>query len=152
MGFRYQETTIVIADDCLAEIGLHRQHSSSSKENGGQLFARFFEDGVHVEVATVTRGSSRRTRFGFWPDRKAEQAEITQRFKSGLHYIGDWHTHPEATPSPSCADETKMLEIYRKSTHELPFMLMVIVGRANPPSGLYVGAVHANGIQLLHAE
>ncbi|MBN8503363.1 MAG: Mov34/MPN/PAD-1 family protein [Burkholderiales bacterium] len=149
MKFCHKTWNVLLTENCVSELMRHRQSSGSSRENGGQLFARFVQDGVQVEVATVTRGFSRRTRFGFWPDRKAEQADINQLFERGLHYIGDWHTHPEEVPSPSATDEQKMQEIFRKSRHELPFMLMVIVGQAVFPRGLFLGVVQATGIQSL---
>lgn len=128
----------------------NRQRSVMAKEIGGQLFARFVGEEIVVEVATITSGRSKRTRFGFWPDRKAERDDIEQLFKDGLHYIGDWHTHPEPHPSPSGLDQRKMLDIFKQSRHQLDAMLMVIVGQEEPPDGLFVGAVTASGIDLLH--
>jgi len=151
MKFRHEASNVVLTDNCISELLRHRQSSGSSRENGGQLFARFVQDGIQVEVATVTRGFSRRTRFGFWPDRKAEQADINQLFERGLHYIGDWHTHPEEVPSPSATDKLKMQEIFRNSRHELPFMLMAIVGQAALPQGLFLGVVQDTGFQSLDA-
>ncbi len=101
------------------------------------------EGSIVVELATVTSGRSRRTRFGFWPDRETERKDIARLFMDGLHYIGDWHTHPEELPTPSSTDMRKALEIFNESQHELNAMLMVIVGRERFPDGLFVGAVTA---------
>ena len=115
-------------------------------ENGGQLFARIDGDKFTVARMTVTKGGSRRTRFAFLPDRAAEQADIDAMFAAGLHYVGDWHTHPESEPKPSPSDEEKLSDIFRKSTHRLQFMLLVIVGNAEFPRGLYVAAVNVDGV------
>ena len=63
------------------------------------------------------------------------------QFSSGLHYIGDWHTHPEDIPEPSGVDINKMQAIFRKSDHQLKGMLLVVVGRGTAPDGLWVGIV-----------
>lgn len=124
----------------------NRQRTFLAKEIGGQLFARFEESSIVVEIATVTRGRSRRTKFGFWPDREVERQDIALLFTRGLHYIGDWHSHPESIPSPSSTDINKALAIFNQSQHELNSMLMVIVGQSPPPVGLFVGAVTALNI------
>lgn len=128
-----------------------RQTRGLSKETGGQLFARFNGSSVLIEAATEVRGKSRRSRFSFWPDRDTEQREIHAQFDRGLHYVGDWHTHPEQEPWPSMADEEKMRDIFRKSDHELDAMVLAIVGLAPFARGLYVGAATGTGVIHLPA-
>lgn len=149
MIYVFQDTPYEFSISCLKTLAEHRQRSCLSRETGGQLFARFSVDRVVVERATVTRGKSKRGRYSFWPDRHAERTDIHALFDEGLHYIGDWHTHPEAQPSPSGPDRTKMLEVFEESVHELRAMLMVIVGQAEFPVGLYVGAVCSGTITQL---
>lgn len=149
MKYVHMGVSYSIADACLRTFDEHRQRSCFSREIGGQLFARFTSAGISVDLVTVTRGKSKRTRFGFWPDRKAEREEIARLFKEGYHYLGDWHTHPEGRPFPSGPDQQKMMEIFRMSKHQLGAMLMVIVGQEDFPAGLYVGAVSASGIEPL---
>jgi integrative and conjugative element protein (TIGR02256 family) len=149
MQFSFQGVAIRLTDDCLAVLGAQRQIGWLAKEIGGQLFARFTPNGIEVAVATVTNGKSRRTRYGFFPDRDAERADVQRLFKDGFHYIGDWHTHPEDVPTPSTTDEKELQDIFNKSRHELPFMLLVVVGREKFSLGLYVGAVSRNKVQKL---
>jgi integrative and conjugative element protein (TIGR02256 family) len=73
-------------------------------------------------------------------------------FEQGLHYVGDWHTHPEPIPHPSATDTAEILDIFRCSKHELAAMLLVIVGQSTFPKGLFVGAVHGYGVQSLHPD
>lgn len=152
MKYVHNSYRFLFTDECLVTLSAQRQVSCISRENGGQLFARFADDTIRVEVATITKGRSKRARFGFWPDRIAEQADIAKLFDLGLHYVGDWHTHPEVQPTPSPIDKTKVIEIFRQSTHELPAMLIVIVGQAPFPKGLYVGAVSTEGVVSLHTD
>ncbi|WP_409559666.1 Mov34/MPN/PAD-1 family protein [Hydrogenophaga sp.] len=150
MKYAFQGQTYVFSTSCLDVLSSNRQRTFLAKEIGGQLFARFEEGAIVVEVATVTSGRSRRTRFGFWPDREAERQDIARLFKDGLHYIGDWHSHPEPCPSPSGTDLGKMRDIFNQSEHQLHAMLMVIVGQTTFPNGLFVGAVTASAVESLH--
>src|SRR5262249_19655585 len=112
----------------LEHFARHRQTSRCSSEAGGQLFAVIEGHRWIIVRATGPRASDFRRRFRFFPSRRHEQAEIDQLFISGLHYIGDWHTHPEARPTPSMMDLQSIDETVRNSVHQLPGFLLVIVG------------------------
>lgn len=150
MKYVFQDTLYVFSDSCLETLASHRQRSCLSSETGGQLFARFETDRVLVDRATLTKGKTKRSRFSFWPDREAERQDIRALFDEGLHFLGDWHTHPEPRPTPSRPDTTKMREVFQQSRHELRVMLLVIVGQDEFPTGLYVGAVTARGVKPLN--
>lgn len=152
MQISHQGLLVKFTDDCLAVLSSQRQIGWRAKEIGGQLFARFTPESIEVTVATITRGKSRRTRFGFFPDRKAERADVNFLFKQGLHYLGDWHTHPQEIPLPSLIDEREMRDIFVESQHELAFMLLAIVGTAPLPAGLYVGAVTSTSVIALSGQ
>jgi integrative and conjugative element protein (TIGR02256 family) len=113
----------------------YRQTAFWRREAGGQLFARISGDCWVIEAATGPRRSDIRSRFGFHSDRLAEQVEINALFLNELHYVGDWHTHPELTPTPSQTDLHSMLKMVRASSHELPGFLMLIVGTKLDASG-----------------
>ncbi|NTE35225.1 Mov34/MPN/PAD-1 family protein [Agrobacterium tumefaciens] len=136
--FRFEGLDVEIAPDALETMMSHRQNGFFSSEAGGQMFARLSPGKWRIEVATGLRRGDRRGRFHFWPNRKAEQDEINTYFKQGLDFVGDWHTHPESRPSPSNADYRSVANVVRESTHELPGMLMCIVGREDPPEGLWM--------------
>lgn len=150
MQFTHMGVRITFTDECLGVFSSQRQIGWRAKEIGGQLFARFTPESVDVTVATITKGKSRRTRFGFFPDRDAERADVVSLFKKGWHYLGDWHTHPQVLPTPSSTDERELIDIFVKSQHELPFMLLVVVGTTPPPAGLYVGAVTNSSVRQLN--
>lgn len=136
---------VLVRGAALLHVSLHRQTSCWRREAGGQLFARIHGDEWSVEQATGPRQSDFRSRFGFRPNRKAEQQEIVERFTAGLHYVGDWHTHPERSPKPSSTDLSSMNDMVSASRHELPGFLMMIVGTRPGPSGFWLSIHHANG-------
>jgi hypothetical protein len=72
--------------------------------------------------------------------------------KRDLHYVGDWHTHPELAPSPSGRDLRSIEECARKSTHGLNGFLLIVVGLAPFPEGLSVSLHNANEHVGLKAE
>lgn len=129
----------------IEHVSRHRQTAWWKREAGGQLFARVNGDEWHIEEATGPRRSDVRSRFGFRPNRRAEQREILERFASGLHYVGDWHTHPEPVPTPSPTDISSMQEMVAASNHELTGFLMLIVGTAVGGIGLWTSIHHTNG-------
>ena len=112
------------------------QRKCWSREAGGQLFASIKNNRWVVAKATGPRPTDLRSRFSFRADRKAEKAEILSLFQEGLHYVGDWHTHPQDVPSPSHTDICNITDTVQASEHSLPGFLMIIVGRLPAPEGL----------------
>lgn len=129
---------IIFTDAVLGHFRKHSQSRIWRTEAGGQLFARFELPDIIVEEATGPRLCDLRTRFSFRPNRAAEQKEIDSRHKKGLHFVGDWHTHPEDIPQPSHLDISSMQETVAKSVHSLNGFLMVIVGVKEFPDALSV--------------
>jgi integrative and conjugative element protein (TIGR02256 family) len=142
---------IRFADEVLAHFQRHRQLGPKDREAGGQLFARLSDGLVSIERATGPRASDRRSRFSFRPSRILERIEIANLHRHGLHYIGDWHTHPEPMPTPSGIDRKSIHDTFTKSRHSYAGILMVIVGQTAAPDGLYVAIADANALTPLLA-
>ena len=143
MDLEYSENrtaqTLVLSSGVIEHIASHRQLRSNQKEAGGQLFATFEHDIVCIQLATGPRRADKRSRFRFIPHRVSERREIKRLFKTGLHYVGDWHTHPEVVPRPSTIDLNNMADMFSKSHHNLAGFVMIIAGTSPPPEGLFVG-------------
>ena len=130
--------TLALTEAAISHFELNRQLTVKCREAGGQLFARVEGKLIRIERATGPRPSDRRWRMSFLPNRLAERREIKRLFKEGLLYVGDWHTHPELIPRPSHTDINSVQDMYIKSRHGLASFVMVIVGSAPPPQGLFV--------------
>ena len=141
--------TLLLTDVVLAHFGRHRQLTHRSKEAGGQLFAMFDQNRIQIERATGPRPSDRRSLGTFIPNRIAERREIKRLFKKGLHYVGDWHTHPQLRPSPSSTDIDSFQDMFHKSRHKLATFVMVIVGAVEPPEGIFVGLITKDRVDQL---
>lgn len=122
----------------LSHLNANKQRNWWTREAGGQLFATF--PGSFIEVSDVTgpRPTDRRSRYNYGPDQDAEQREIRERFDRGLHFVGDWHSHPQRFPRPSNIDLCSIQTSVEQSVHDLAGFLLVIVGRAGFPKGLHV--------------
>ncbi|MBW3098813.1 Mov34/MPN/PAD-1 family protein [Pseudohoeflea sp. DP4N28-3] len=144
--------TLIFARNVLEHMDAHRQTSWRAPEAGGQLFARIDGPRISIVEATGPRPTDRRRRCSYVPDRKAEQAEIDQRFRLGLQFIGDWHTHPEEWPRPSSIDLANVTECVSRSTHNLGGFVLAIRGTGTFPQGLFVGIASTSSIADLHPD
>ena len=140
LNFRLGDSgqSLTISDAVLKHLSKYRQRRAWSREAGGQLFAEI--SGTDIVITTITgpRRSDRRSRFAYHPDRRREQAEIDKHFAQALHYVGDWHTHPQPRPTPSSEDLRSMSECVRKSRHRLNSFVLIIVGSDDLPDGLHI--------------
>jgi integrative and conjugative element protein (TIGR02256 family) len=142
---------IILANSVVAHLRRHRQRWWYQKEAGGQLFARLEGDRIQVVDATGPRRTDRRTRTGYHPDRRAEQDEIAERHPKGLHFVGDWHTHPDTKPQPSGRDLASMAECFAKSAHGLNGFLLLIVGTVDLPCGIHASLHDGKAYYVLTA-
>lgn len=112
------------------------------RESGGQLFA-IFPSPVEMRIvhASGPNKKARRRLFSFSHCLRDDQREIECLFDGEqIHYVGDWHSHPQDIPTPSWVDKITIRSRFIKSEHELKMMLMIIVGQAAFPDGIWVGA------------
>lgn len=141
---------LTFTEAALDHMFTRRQNRCLSKESGGQLFASFDEGKVIIVEATGPKRQDMRGRFSFWPHRPSEQKEISQRYReAGLHFVGDWHTHPERIPHPSNGDVNSVARMFSASNHDIFGILLVVVGTENLPNGLYVGLYDESGLKEL---
>lgn len=144
--------TLTISAEALGTMLSFQQVSRGDKEAGGQLFAKFIGADVHILEATAPSQLDARGRFSFRPSRLLQRRQITESYARGLHFVGDWHTHPEVYPTPSREDIANMQDCFRRSIHELQAFFMIILGTAPPPEGCYVGLLDSIGVRRLAAS
>lgn len=128
--------TVKISGAVLDHLCRHRQMRWWQREAGGLLFARFEGTEINILEATGPRSDDARSRYGFAFRLDRQQAVVDERFGRGLHYVGDWHSHPEDRPQPSPCDLRTMSSRVRESTHGFRGFLFAIIGRDPLPAGL----------------
>lgn len=114
----------------LAGIARYRQQSATASEQGGVLLGYRRDPHLHVVTATFPAHGDQATRISFRRNDPSHAATALRMWKGTEHtmdYLGEWHTHPEAHPSPSSID-TRAWATIRTATPEV--MLFVIAGTA----------------------
>ena len=141
---------IVFHPDVLNHFMNYRQLTATAREAGGQLFAVIANGRIEVVAATGPYPVDKRGRFSFSPSRFKERLDIFCMYRRGLHYVGDWHTHPEPKPTPSSIDVANIREIFAKSRHHYSGILLVIVGQLPIPDGIYAAIANEDSVVQVH--
>ena len=117
---------ILLESNILAMLYSYRQITLKSRESGGVLIGQY--RGAHIRVDSMTQPGeedlSNRTRF--YRRGQHHGIQVYNSWMKSQHtscWIGDWHTHPEATPTPSFID----MNSWAKNYYGRP-MVSVIVG------------------------
>lgn len=110
-----------------------RQDSCWKREAGGVLMGRYIRDCLDVVIddVTVPMRGDRRGRCSFFRDRDRHQQAINQAWQESegtTHYLGEWHTHPEKTPTPSVIDQTNWNQHLQEDRFSGDTLFFIIVG------------------------
>lgn len=140
---------IILSPEVIETFTLFCQDSKSS-ESGGLLFADFCFPEIVIKLATIPNKKDKCARYSFIPCRNIQRKIVFEKYKTGLHYIGEWHTHPVAYPTPSNLDINSMKDTFLKSKHELNFILMIIVGSSKEKLQLWCSLHNAKEMIQLH--
>lgn len=111
MNLVYQVTPgrrLIIVQSAVEQMFSFAQYRWWQREAGGVLLGRHLLDShdLVVDEVTTPQNGDGRSRFGFFRSKRHEelaQARWAQQAGTGA-YLGLWHTHPEADPTPSCVD------------------------------------------------
>jgi proteasome lid subunit RPN8/RPN11 len=105
------------------------------RETGGILIGRYGEHGDRVVVTVATTAPSDSMSFPAAFVRGV--AGLTRRLRlawnRGIYYVGEWHYHPFASPSPSGRDLAQIITFSREASYRCPHPILAIVG-GNPHS------------------
>jgi integrative and conjugative element protein (TIGR02256 family) len=113
-----------------------RQIEPGIPEAGGVLLGKILVKaeevvGVVAETATLPTSEDVQFRFGFRRARAPTQRTIDEAWtqsSGSRNYLGEWHTHPEAHPTPSLIDLREWARISGVAQYEQDRLIFVIVG------------------------
>lgn len=125
-----RRSLLVFSESVLRVFDTHRQTGFQSFEGGGILLG--YVRGDHLEVLHATEPSSKdkRHRFLFEREKQGHQEEALRLWKESgglVRYLGEWHTHPQKSPTPSGMDRAEWEKLAQLRTDRRP-VLTVIVG------------------------
>jgi integrative and conjugative element protein (TIGR02256 family) len=106
---------------------------SGRLETGGVLVGRYNEFGDRVVISKVTGPprDSRRFAFSFIRGIAGLTDRLRADWRDGLYYVGEWHFHPFAAPTPSGTDLKQIKAFARTADLRCPRPVIVILG-GNP--------------------
>lgn len=113
----------------MMKLAAYRQDNALKPEAGGILLGFRRDPHIHVVDATVPGSRDRALRTRFWRSAESHQRIARERWLSSGHtldYVGEWHTHPQLSPSPSVIDTSEWRRISTLRGEEQ--MLFLILG------------------------
>ena len=113
------------------------------------LFASFAEGLISIEFVTTPSPFDFRSRFAFRPSLAHQRNMILKQFSKGLHFIGEWHTHPQEQPHPSQQDILTARTCLVESKHELNAFVVVVLGSDASIASAWVGIVREEDVERL---
>lgn len=138
-----RKTLLHFSDASLGVFSHYVQRWEVDCEAGGLLLGSVHGNHMLIEQATVPTTQDKRFRYMFERMPFGHKAISLARWTASqgtVRYLGEWHTHPEDYPNPSCLDRSEWNRLAAKRCDKRP-MLAVIVGRKS----LHVECVPSSG-------
>ena len=123
---------LIITKAALRTMTAHSQLADSQPESGGVLLGRHLIDSCDIVIDEVTtpQATDKRKRFSFFRS-LSHNKKVKQRWNetNGTSaYLGLWHTHPEAVPTPSTTDLNDWNKASKNDEYEGDSLFFIIVG------------------------
>ncbi len=119
---------VLIESEVVHTLNSWQQHGRKL-ESGGILIGYRRPPHMHVTACTTPFPKDIRSRFCFYRRDNQHRQIAHQHWKDTegqAYYLGDWHTHPTAVPSPSTLDLKEWSKLMESSVG--PQLLFIIVG------------------------
>ncbi len=98
-------------------------------EGGGFLFGAYTEDRSLAQILLMVKSPSTHASGSSFLRSVSEKQFMRIHKETGLHYLGEWHSHPDGNAQYSGIDRQAMIEIaeYNKTEIENPLLMIVSV-------------------------
>jgi integrative and conjugative element protein (TIGR02256 family) len=134
MMYKLGEQHVVFTNHVVKVLQSYKQIEKSQHESGGILLGKVYKDLIIVDEVSLPSKEDKSGRFFFERNVKKAQSIIENAWKESNGeriYLGEWHTHPEDTPTPSNDDKKLLSNMLKDSDIEIDFLFMVIIGIKN---------------------
>jgi integrative and conjugative element protein (TIGR02256 family) len=124
---------IKLPAEVIASINGYIQNDKRKPEAGGVMLGRYIimSQDIVIDKVSFPMPGDRATRTTFFRKKRAHQQIIDKEWGASNHtctYLGEWHTHPESHPSPSCIDEFSWKMKLKKDIFDSDYLFFLIVG------------------------
>lgn len=133
---------IEIRDDLLTQM-VERGQNFYPKEYGGILVGRYVDsDRLVIIEDMVLPKNYRSSAYSFERGNKGLKEALAKHFESNpsLTYVGEWHTHPNSSTTPSTTDTNALRQIAQHDNVfiENPILVIIALTRRGHEFGFYV--------------
>lgn len=124
---------IKLPAEVIASIHSYVQNDRHKPEGGGVMLGRYIIDSRDAVIDKISfpMPGDRATRTTFFRKKRAHQQIIDREWEASNHtctYMGEWHTHPEPFPSPSCLDEFNWKRKLKEDIFDSDSLFFLIIG------------------------
>lgn len=131
---RINEGKVKIDDNVMEKMKENlRKSIDNQKEYCGILLGREIIDTSNIIIDKITEPSKEdiQSKYYFFRDYKFHQKQIEEEWllsKGTCNYLGEWHTHLEEAPIPSCKDKKEWKRALKNFKFDGNFLFFIIVG------------------------
>lgn len=128
--FKKNNLVLIINDDVFQKLNIYRQYYRLSMESGGLLIGRTNIEGTtRIYEITEPMENDIRGRIIFRRKDKRHLKYLSRANERCLCFKGNWHTHPQDTPTPSWLDKKSWKNaIINSKPGESEYIFFIIVG------------------------
>ncbi|SEB74176.1 Mov34/MPN/PAD-1 family protein [Paenibacillus sp. GP183] len=132
MEYKFGDKSLIFTPEVIKTFESYRQIELRQHEAGGILLGRVYEyEKIIIEQISTPTSEDKSGRYFF--DRSVQKAqrivtEAWQESKGEIRYLGECHTHPEATPTPSSVDRKLIKGMLNDTKMDIDFLFLVIIG------------------------
>lgn len=123
---------VKVGGDALATINRYRQHGPSDHEASGLMIGRMLHSGsIVIDEITEPGPTDKRSRFACSLEDPCHQRRLDEAYNASggcSVFLGHWHTHPEADPTPSSVDLADWRRRLSVDVYGNDFLLFIIAG------------------------
>ena len=128
--YNYNGLTIRLSNQVVNK--LNSFYSSEKKyETGGILLGLFNHDFIEITEAYKLK-SDILSKFHYRRNTKLAQKLVDKRWTETngvVNYLGEWHTHPEMSSTPSCVDKITLANVLFRLEDKIPGVVILILGK-----------------------
>jgi len=142
--FNRKKLQVEFKKNIIEDLILDAQTSKNDHEQGGVLMGELYPKKDLIVVTHVVKSVPQFSNpYNFEMDVDSIQLQISEIWKNSggsITYLGDWHTHPEHSPTPSFTDRVTFTKNYLNSSFDQNFLLYIIVGMlSHEDTKLWIG-------------